>query len=170
MSWSAAQTTIVGFSPTDATGPRISSQPLPATRSADGSTRTAPAATACSRSRRAPRSFKGPRAYDATGLPLHFDNQSVFKERIHRDKADPSILHDEITVIDHALTRPWTVDKRYVHNANPHPDWDEAYCTAGTAFIAIGNEGYYLSADGLLMPAKKGLAPPDLRYFKQTQK
>jgi len=23
--------------------------------------------------------FKGPRAYDATGLPLHFDNQSIFK-------------------------------------------------------------------------------------------
>ena len=53
--------------------------------------------------------FKGPRAYDATGLPLHFDNQSIFKERFHLDKADPNILHDEITVIDHALTRPWTV-------------------------------------------------------------
>src|SRR5215831_21061518 len=24
--------------------------------------------------------FKGPRAYDATGLPLHFDNESTFKE------------------------------------------------------------------------------------------
>ena len=38
--------------------------------------------------------FKGPRAYDATGLPLHFDNQSIFKERIFRDKDDPKILHD----------------------------------------------------------------------------
>src|SRR5580704_2390591 len=38
--------------------------------------------------------FKGPRAYDASGLPLAFDNQSVFKERISRDKADPKILHD----------------------------------------------------------------------------
>src|SRR6266566_6530690 len=47
--------------------------------------------------------FKGPRAYDATGPPLHFDNQSVFRERIFRDKADPKILHDVITVIDHAL-------------------------------------------------------------------
>jgi hypothetical protein len=56
--------------------------------------------------------FKGPRAYDASGLPLHFDNQSVFIERIHLDKADPNILHDEITVMDHALTRPWTVDKK----------------------------------------------------------
>jgi hypothetical protein len=25
--------------------------------------------------------FKGPRAYDGAGLPLHFDNQSIFKER-----------------------------------------------------------------------------------------
>ena len=114
--------------------------------------------------------FKGPRAYDATGLPLHFDNQSVFMERIHRDKADLNVLHDEITVIDHALTRPWTVDKKYVRDQYPRLDWDEAYCTEGTAFIAIGKEGYYLSADGLLMPAKKDQAPPDLRYFKQTQK
>jgi hypothetical protein len=52
--------------------------------------------------------FKGPRAYDATGLPLHFDNQSIFNERIFRDKDNPAILHDVITTIDHALTRPWT--------------------------------------------------------------
>ena len=44
--------------------------------------------------------FKGPRVYDFTGLPLHYDNQSIFKERIYVDKANPNILHDEITVID----------------------------------------------------------------------
>ncbi len=33
--------------------------------------------------------FKGPRAYDATGLPLAFDGESIFKERIYRDKAEP---------------------------------------------------------------------------------
>src|SRR5690348_13647868 len=38
------------------------------------------------------RGFKGPRAYDATGLPLHFDNQSIFKERLHLDKSDPNVL------------------------------------------------------------------------------
>src|SRR5206468_5670917 len=57
--------------------------------------------------------FKGPRVFDSDGLPLHFDNQSIFKERIYQDKSNPNILHDEITVIDHAFTRPWTVDKRY---------------------------------------------------------
>src|ERR1700736_6151874 len=74
------------------------------------------------------RGFKGPRVYDASGLPLHYDNQSVFKERIHLDKVDPNILHDEITVFDHALTRPWTVDKKYVRDTDPRPDWPESIC------------------------------------------
>ena len=116
------------------------------------------------------RGFKGPRAYDATGLPLAFDNQSTFKERIYRDKADAKILHDEITVFDNALTRPWTVDKKYVRDANPRPDWPEAYCTENTVYIGIGKDDYFLSGDGLLMPARKDQPPPDLRYFKQTQK
>ena len=47
------------------------------------------------------RGFKGPRAIDTLGLPLHSDNQSIFKERFYRDKADPNILHDELTTIDH---------------------------------------------------------------------
>ena len=33
--------------------------------------------------------------------------------------------------------------------------------------MQIGKETYYLSADGMLMPTKKGQAPPDLRYFQQ---
>jgi hypothetical protein len=114
--------------------------------------------------------FKGPRAYDATGLPLHFDNQSIFKERFYLDKADPNILHDMITVIDHALTRPWTVDKTYRRNLSAHPSWREFYCIEGSVNVVIGKENYFLSGDGLLMPAKKNQAPPDLRYFKQTSK
>ena len=116
--------------------------------------------------------FKGPRSYDATGLPLHFDNQSIFKERIYRDKADPNILHDEITTIDHALTRPWTVDKRYVHNPNPRPRWGEASCneSQSNSMIAIGKEAYFMSGDGMLMPVRKNQQPPDLRYFKQGTK
>jgi hypothetical protein len=114
--------------------------------------------------------FKGPRAYDSTGLPLHFDNQSTFKERIHLDKNDQNILHDEITVFDHALTRPWSVDKTFQRNPDPRPPWMEQNCNEGNANIVIGKENYFLSAEGLLMPAKKDQAPPDLRYFRQTQK
>jgi hypothetical protein len=112
------------------------------------------------------RGFKGPRVYDATGLPLHFDNQSIFKERIHLDRADPNIIHDEVTVIDHALTRPWSVDKKYVHNPNPHPAWREQSCVEGSGLVAIGKEMYVLRGDGALMPAKAGQPPPDLQYFK----
>jgi hypothetical protein len=114
--------------------------------------------------------FKGPRVYDGTGLPLHRDNQSIFKERFYLDKADPNILHDEMTVIDHALTRPWTVDKRYRRNADPQPVWMEYVCNENNAQISVGKENYYLSADGFLMPARKDQAPPDLRYFKPTRR
>jgi hypothetical protein len=114
--------------------------------------------------------FQGPRAYDASGLPLHFDNQSIFKERFHLDQADPNVLHDETTVIDHALTRPWSVDRRYTHNPNPLEQWPEVFCVEGNVNIVIGKENYIRSADGFLMPTKKNQAPPDLRYFKQTQK
>ena len=113
--------------------------------------------------------FKGPRAYDGTGLPLHFDNQSVFKERFYLDKSDPNVLHDTITVMDPALTRPWTADKTYRRSAKTRPKWREYYCINGMVNVVIGKENYFLSADGLLMPAKKNQAPPDLRYFKQTQ-
>jgi hypothetical protein len=115
------------------------------------------------------RGFKGPRAVDETGLPLHVDDQSIFKERIYRDQANPRILHDEMTIIDHALTRPWTVDKKYVRNRNPRPDWLEFYTNENNAQIKIGKENYFLSWEGLLMPARKNQEPPDLRYFKQPR-
>jgi len=116
------------------------------------------------------RYFKGPCAFDASGLPLAFDNQSIFKERIYLDKANSNILHDEITVIDHALTRPWTVDKKYVRNADPRSDWPESICPEYNAWVFTGRENYYLSADGYLMPTRKGQPPPDLKYFDQPRK
>jgi hypothetical protein len=112
------------------------------------------------------RGFKGPRYYDADGLPLHHDDQSIFKERFQLDKADPNILHDEITVIDHALTRPWTVVRDLRRNPNPRPAWREFVCAEGNARVRIGGETYFTDADGRLMPMLKGQAPPDLRHFK----
>ena len=110
--------------------------------------------------------FRGPRHYDAAGVPLHHDNESVFKERIHLDKANSGIMRNEITVYDHALTRPWTVTRGYVRNPNPKPQWSEFICAEGNGHVAIGKENYFLSGDGLLMPAQKDQPPPDLRYFK----
>jgi hypothetical protein len=115
------------------------------------------------------RGFKGPRYYDASGVPLHHDNQSVFKERIFLDKTDRNILHNEVTVYDHALTRAWTVTRDLRRNPNPRPVWREFICTENNPYVTISGETYYLDGDGLLMPMKKGQKPPDLRHFKQTQ-
>ena len=112
------------------------------------------------------RGFRGPRAYDASGMPLHFDNQSIIKEKIFIDKADPNIAHDEVTVIDNALTRPWTVMKNYRRNAEPYPIWNEENCPETNNHVVVGKDDYMLSGEGFLMPTKKGQAAPDLRYFK----
>src|SRR5262249_1098467 len=115
------------------------------------------------------RNFKGPRALENTGLPLHKDNQTVVKERISLDKNNPNLLYNEVTTIDNALTRPWTVMKNYRRLATKVL-WYENNCTESNVHVVIGKENYYTSADGYLMPARKNQAPPDLRYFKQTQK
>ena len=116
------------------------------------------------------RNFKGPRAYDNSGLILNADEQSIIRERIYLDKADRNLLHDQITVIDSSLTRPWTVIKTYRRSPEPKPVWEEDVCTEGNAHVHIGGQNYMLSADGFLMPARKDQAPPDLRHFKQTAK
>src|SRR5499427_5301551 len=59
------------------------------------------------------RNFKGPRTYENSGIRLHDDNESVVTERIFLDKANRDLLHIEITSIDHALTKPWTVLKTF---------------------------------------------------------
>jgi hypothetical protein len=116
------------------------------------------------------RGFAGPRAYDASGIPLHDDNQSIVRERLYLDKNDRNLLLDEVTVIDHALTRPWAVLKSYRRQGDPQPMWIEEVCGEGNNHVQIGNESYMLSGDGLLMPTKKGQQPPDLKYFKQSGK
>jgi hypothetical protein len=114
------------------------------------------------------RGFKGPRVFEASGIPLHKDNETVVQERISRDNADPNVLVDEITTIDHALTRPWTVTRKYRRAAKPN--WVEYVCNEDNHHVIIGTETYVMSADGQLMPTKKDQAPPDLRYFNPSQK
>jgi hypothetical protein len=116
------------------------------------------------------RGFKGPRTFEASGIRLHDDNQTIIKERISLDKTDKNTLLDEITTIDHALTRPWTITKKYRHEPNPTPVWHFNDCSENNHHVFIGEEGYYVSGDGFLMPVKKGQQPPDLRYFRPKGK
>jgi hypothetical protein len=115
------------------------------------------------------RGMKGPRAYDTSGLPLHSDNQTIVRERLYLDKND-GMLRAEITTFDHALTRPWTVTKRFTRDPSPRPNWQEAICTENNPHVRIQNDNYFIGADGLLMPAKKGQKAPDLKYFGQAQR
>jgi hypothetical protein len=116
------------------------------------------------------RYFKGPRVYDGTGLPLHRDNRSIVKERIYLDKADRNLLYNEITVIDNALTRPWSIVKKAGRVPNSKPLWQTAVCAENNSMVRIGRDAYYESQEGYLMPLKKNQPPPDLRYFNQTPK
>jgi hypothetical protein len=114
------------------------------------------------------RGVRGPRSYDSSGLPLHSDNQTIVMERISLDKTDPAhLLHNEITTIDHALTRPWTVTRSY--RREDKPTWVEHNCEANHN-PRIGNESYFISVDGYLMPTRKNQPAPRLRGFDQPQK
>jgi len=114
------------------------------------------------------RALKNPRSYDSSGMPFHSDGQTIVKERIRLDQANQNLLHNEITVIDHALTRPWTVTRDYRRERNAI--WIETICAEDNRQVRIGKEDYFISADDRLMPSRKDQPPPDLGYFNQAQK
>ena len=109
------------------------------------------------------RGMKGARSFDASGIPLHKDNETVVKERIYLDRADRNLLHNEITTIDHALTSPWTVTRNYRRDRDAA--WMESVCSETNPNVMLGDEMYSISEDGFLSPTRKDQPPPDLRYF-----
>jgi hypothetical protein len=112
------------------------------------------------------RGLKGPRSFSGDGLPLHDDNATVIYERIYLDKEKPdSLLHNEITVIDHALTRPWKVLRTY--KRLPTIFWSEFVCAEGNNQMIINGENYFVDNDGNLLPTRKDQPPPSLKFFKQ---
>ncbi|HLH96339.1 MAG TPA: hypothetical protein VKW08_14590 [Xanthobacteraceae bacterium] len=111
------------------------------------------------------RGFKGPRLIENTGIPLHLDNQTIIKERIHLDATDANLLHDDVTLIDDAFTRPWTVTRDF--RRRPQAVWIEYLCSENNNLVIIGGESYFVREDGYLMPMGKGQRPPDLRNFAQ---
>ncbi len=112
------------------------------------------------------RHLKGPRIFDPTGIPLHKDNMTVIKERFATDKADPDVLRDEITTMDHALTRPWTITRSYRRDRTAQ--WIEYVCAEFNTYVFIGKETYNVAADGRLMPMRKDQPPPDISLFKRS--
>ena len=113
------------------------------------------------------RGIKGPRSYDSSGMPFHRDGETVIKERIYPDKANGDVVHDEITIIDHALTRPWTVTRSYLRSQKEI--WIEINCAEDNHQVRIGGERYYVSGDGYLMPTRRDQPAPDLQAFDRSR-
>jgi hypothetical protein len=110
------------------------------------------------------RGFKGPRIYDPTGIPLHEDNGTVIKERF-RLVADGAV-EDEITTIDSALTKPWTVTRKF--KRQPQAAWAEYVCQEHNTLLVLQKETYFIREDGYLMPSRRDQPPPDLRRFREA--
>jgi hypothetical protein len=111
------------------------------------------------------RNMRGPRLFDSVGTPLSKDNDTVVKEKIYLDKANPDIMRNEITTYDGALTRPWTVSRFY--KREHHPIYEEYSCTEDNRWVAIGGELYLADSEGYLMPIQKGQAAPDPKYLQK---
>jgi hypothetical protein len=109
------------------------------------------------------RRVRGPRVWDQSGIPMADDDEGIIKERMYLDRSDPGLLRVEMTTIDNSLTRPWTVLKIFKRQTDVW--WNEDDCIEGQAHVTIGNEVYFRSADGTIMPMKKDQPPPDLKYF-----
>jgi hypothetical protein len=88
--------------------------------------------------------------------------QSLIKERIALDKAAADVLLDEIATIDHALSRLWTVTRKY--RRDPKAIWVETVCAEDNHQLRIGGEDYYIGADDDLLPTKKDQRAPDFLH------
>ena len=88
-----------------------------------------------------------------------------------RSSSNRNTLYDEITVIDHAMTRPYGKVQKAVRKQDPHPVWLLETCPEDNVWVKIGDVAYVLKlTNRKLMPAYKDQRPPDLSLFEQSQK
>jgi len=113
------------------------------------------------------RAFKGPRTFDTSGIPLHKDNETIIREKISIDQANPNLVVNEVTTSDHALIKPWTVTRNYRRVRDT--EWPEYICVEENHHVLLGKDNYKISDDGYLMPTRKDQPPPDLRYFPKRK-
>jgi hypothetical protein len=82
--------------------------------------------------------------------------------RPHRRRANP---RNELSPLH--LRPPEICRQAYSHpGCNRNPIWFQNNCVDDNKHVQVGKEDYFVGADGLLMPVRKGQALPDLRHFK----
>jgi hypothetical protein len=111
------------------------------------------------------RGLKGLRLMENSGIPLADDGETVVKERLYLDRADPDIMHNDISTSDHAFTHPWAVSRFYKRVRDARPQEDN--CAEENRLIVIGGRTYFTDPDGYLMPIQKDEPPPDPLLFQK---
>src|SRR5262249_61453005 len=84
------------------------------------------------------RHIRGPRTYDQPGIPFADDGETIIKERFYSNKTNRDLMHVEMTSIDNALTRQWTVTKNFRRARDVR--WSENNCTEGNVHVVVGSE------------------------------
>ena len=79
------------------------------------------------------------------------------------------MLYDEITTIDSALTRPWTVTKKYARLPNRQPEWIEEVCAEGNSDIEIGGQSLFPQRRRLPDADQKGSAAAGPAAFQAVR-
>jgi hypothetical protein len=77
-------------------------------------------------------------SHHAAWRPESFsDPGSRVLERISIDKSNPNVMLNEMTTIDAALTRLWTVVNKYGRKPKEKPEWAEENCAEGNGHVVI---------------------------------
>jgi len=109
------------------------------------------------------RHFKGPRNYEPSGPPLHFDNLSLIKERLFLEtRPNPDVLHNAIYDLSPRADAPWTVMKSYHRTAG---EWHEGSRWKSNNHVSR-KEKIISSPPRVLMPARRDQALRDLPIFQ----
>jgi len=111
------------------------------------------------------RGLKGLRLMENTGIPLADDGETIVKEQLTLDRADPNIMHNDISTDDHAFTHPWVVSRIYKRVRDARPQEDN--CAEENRLMVIGGRTYMTDPNGYLMPVQKGEPAPDPQLFQK---
>jgi hypothetical protein len=113
------------------------------------------------------------RLIDAKEAQIALDRHASVVGTVGPMVADPNYdkaLRVELKIEDkNVFTAPWTANVSYRRFPFPLADFINI-CAENNVHVTIGDQNYFLSGDGHLMPAKKDQPPPDLRYFPQPAK
>ena len=100
------------------------------------------------------RAIEGERSFDSSSVPRHENNSTVVLEEMRL--VDDATLENRITTIDDALTRPWTVNRRY-SRLTEDVQWVEYVCVENNRHIRIDDEWYFVNRrEGVLEPTRQG--------------